>query len=342
MALTVLADEAISRSPFIFPNLDSLFPLPTMSNPDPTASGGELIVRRRYEFFPERVFDAWLSPVSLGRWLFATPTGVMQRVEVDPRVGGEFLVVEKRGDQLAEHFGRYLELDRPRRIVFELQTDKSMPPTVVTVAISSTETGCELTLSHQISPEWAAYTEKARGGWTRILEGLAATLLSSREPKEGEVLIERTIDAPREAVFGAWTDPRSLCRWFAPRGCTIEFRSIEVVPGGSFHSCIRTPDGHECWCAGKYLAIVSPEQIVFTMSVCDAAGNAVTARDAGMDPEWPDETVVTVSLRDLGGKTALTLHQTVSEALARRTGAHPSWLQMLDLMEEQLMTRSVR
>lgn len=298
--------------------------------------GAELVVRRRYDFSPERIFDAWLDPVSLGQWLFATPTGVMERVEVDPRVGGEFVVVEKRGDMLAEHFGKYLELDRPRRIVFEFRTDRGAEPTRVTIAITATETDCEVTLSHHVPPEWAAYIDKARGGWTRILEGLAGTLLAAREPRSGEVLIERTIAAPREAVFAAWTDARSLGKWFAPRGCTIEFRRIEIAPGGTYHSCIRTPDGHECWCSGRYLAIVSPERIVLTMSVCDADGNAIEPRDAGMDPEWPRETVVTVTLRDLGEKTGLTLHQTVSEALAKRTGAHPSWLQMLDLMEEQL------
>jgi uncharacterized protein YndB with AHSA1/START domain len=307
------------------------------SNSSPT--GVELVVTRRYDFPPERVYDAWLDPESLGRWLFATSTGVMQRVEVDPRVGGEFVVVEKRGELLAEHFGKYLELERPRRIVFEFRTDRSMLPTIVTVLIAGTESGCELRLSHHIPPEWAAHADKARGGWTRILEGLAATLRAAREPLPGEVLIERTINAPREAVFAAWTDPRAIGKWFAPRGCTIEFRQIEIAPGGTFHSCIRTPDGHECWCAGRYLEIVSPERIVLTMSVCDAAGKIIEPQDAGMDPDWPRETVVTVTLRDLGGKTGLTLHQTVSEALAKRTGAHPSWLQMLDLMEEQLTAR---
>ncbi len=309
-----------------------------MSTSPAPDSAVELVVRRRYDFPAERVFDAWLDPVSLGRWLFATPTGVMQRVEVDPRIGGEFVVVEKRGDQLAEHFGKYLELDRPRRIVFEFRTDSSSPATVVTVAITPSETGCELTLSHIIPPEWAAYAEKARGGWTGILEGLATTLAASREPRAGEVLIERTIAASREAVFAAWTDARSLGKWFAPRGCRIEFRQIDAVPGGTFHSCIHTPDGYKCWCLGRYLEIVPPERIVLTMSVGDAEGKLIEPTDAGMDPAWPRETVVTVTLRDLGGKTGLTLHQTVSEDLAKRTGAHPSWLQMLDIMEEQLAT----
>lgn len=159
---------------------------------------------------------------------------------------------------------------------------------------------------------------------------------SAVQPAEEEVLITRVFDAPRDLVFNAWTDPEHLMRWYAPHGCTIDFRQLDPRPGGVFHSCIHTPTGHDCWCKGVYREVVAPERIVFTMAVADENGNPVEPVDAGMDPSWPRETVVTVTLADLGGRTKLTLHQTVSEALAKRTGAHPSWLQMLDRLAEDL------
>jgi hypothetical protein len=55
-----------------------------------------------------------------------------------------------------------------------------------------------------------------------------------------------------------------------------------------------------------------------------------------MDPDWPAETVLTVTFAELAGKTRLTLQQTVLESLAKRTGAHPSWIQMLDRLAEDL------
>jgi uncharacterized protein YndB with AHSA1/START domain len=70
-----------------------------------------------------------------------------------------------------------------------------------------------------------------------------------------EVLITRTFDAPRELVFQAWSDPELLVRWFAPRGCTIQFRKLDLRQGGTFHSCICTPQGNECWCIGTYREI---------------------------------------------------------------------------------------
>jgi uncharacterized protein YndB with AHSA1/START domain len=151
-----------------------------------------------------------------------------------------------------------------------------------------------------------------------------------------EVLITRVFNAPRELVFKAWTDPEQLKHWYAPHGCTVEFRQIDVREGGRFLSCIRNPSFHDCWCTGVYREIVTPERIVYTMAVADAQGNLIEPAAAGMDPEWPRETVLTVTFAEHDGQTTLTLHQTVSESLAKRTGAHPSWLQMLDRLSGEL------
>lgn len=154
--------------------------------------------------------------------------------------------------------------------------------------------------------------------------------------QEQDTFISRIINAPRDLVFKAWTDPEHLKHWFAPRGCSIHFTQIDVQPGGGFHSCIRTPDLKDCWCKGTYLEIVAPERIVFSMAVSDEHGNLITPEEAGMAPDWPQETIVTVTFTAEGEKTKFTLHQTVSEILAKRTGAYPSWLDMLDILEAQL------
>lgn len=153
-------------------------------------------------------------------------------------------------------------------------------------------------------------------------------------PTDSEVMVERVIHAPRALVFAAWTNAEHLLRWFAPHGCTITFARLDVRPGGSFHSCIHTPDGHECWCAGRYIEVVAPERLVFTMAVADRTGQLVDPTAVGMDPQWPRETTVRVLLDDIGGgHTRLVLHQSVSAALAQRTGALPSWLKMFDRLE---------
>jgi uncharacterized protein YndB with AHSA1/START domain len=132
-------------------------------------------VKRRFRASPERVFDAWLDPKLACRFLFTTPTGQMVRTEIDARVGGKFVLVDRRDGEDIEHIGEYLEIDRPRRLVFTFAVPKfSAEKTIVNIDIVPVGTGCELTLTHEkVLPEWASRTQE---GWTKILGTLAAVV----------------------------------------------------------------------------------------------------------------------------------------------------------------------
>ena len=151
-----------------------------------------------------------------------------------------------------------------------------------------------------------------------------------------EVFIEETFNASIERVFEAWTNPEKLMKWYAPDGCTIHFKKIKIETGGQFHSCVSNPQYGDCWCIGEYKEIVPNSKIVFTMINADENGNPVNPAEIGMDPDWPGEMLVTVMLTEENGKTKLQLRQTVSQELAKKTGAYPSWLQMLNNMRTVL------
>jgi uncharacterized protein YndB with AHSA1/START domain len=136
---------------------------------------GIIRISRRFEASAERVFDAWLDPKKAGKWLFATPTGQMVRVEIDARVGGSFVITRRSDGEDVEHVGKYLEIDRPRRLVFTFAVPKfSTQETRVAIDIRPLPTGCELTLTHEgVLPEWL---EQSKEGWGKILEALAENL----------------------------------------------------------------------------------------------------------------------------------------------------------------------
>lgn len=144
--------------------------------PDPL----RLLVTRQFDVLCETVFDAWLDAESVALWLFATPGGVMERVKVNPRVGGGFEVFERRGAMVAEHYGTYVEIERPRRLAFDFRSGKDTPSTRVTLTFEPRDGGCFVKLTHELDAAWAEYRERVKAGWSGILEGLAQALQGVR------------------------------------------------------------------------------------------------------------------------------------------------------------------
>lgn len=133
----------------------------------------QLSVSHRYPVSAERVFDAWLDAKFAARWMFATSTGEMVRAETDPRVGGRFTFTDRRDGEDVEHTGEYLEIDRPRRLVFTFGIPAfSENFDRVTIDIVSEGTGCLLTLTHEMDPEFAAYVDRSKAGWSKMLANL--------------------------------------------------------------------------------------------------------------------------------------------------------------------------
>jgi uncharacterized protein YndB with AHSA1/START domain len=130
---------------------------------------------QRYSAPPERVFDAWLDPETAGRWLFATAWRPLSRVEIDARAGGPYRLVDGKG---AEYAGQYVEIARPRRLVFTLTLDNSpRVVTRVTAGIRPLKSGCELRLVHEDVP--LVHAGPVENRWTGLLYGLGE-LLESR------------------------------------------------------------------------------------------------------------------------------------------------------------------
>jgi uncharacterized protein YndB with AHSA1/START domain len=150
------------------------------------------------------------------------------------------------------------------------------------------------------------------------------------EPNSKDLLITHLFNAPPEVVFNAWTNAEILKNWYAPDGCTIDFKHIDAKENGTFHSCIHDPVHGDCWIKGIYTEVIPPEKLVFTMALTNEAGDDVGATDAGKPEEWPREIITTVLFTPIGNQTKVTLLQTVDEATAKQTGAYQSWLKMFN------------
>ena len=127
----------------------------------------------------ERVFDAWLDPSLIGQFMFGPGLRdeTIVRLTNEPRVGGKFSFVVRRQGKDIHHIGEYIEIDRPRRLVFTWAIDQeNSPASRVVIEIAPIVDGCELTLTHEMASGWEDFVERSRMAWGKMLDRLTEIL----------------------------------------------------------------------------------------------------------------------------------------------------------------------
>jgi uncharacterized protein YndB with AHSA1/START domain len=104
--------------------------------------------------------------------------------------------------------------------------------------------------------------------------------------------LRRTIAAPREWLWRAWTEEEGLRRWHAPGEATVAHVEVDLRVGGKWRVHMRGPDGTEYHVEGEYREIDAPERLVYTW-------HWTHSRD--------EETVVTVEFHERDGVTEIVL-----------------------------------
>lgn len=75
---------------------------------------------------------------------------------------------------------------------------------------------------------------------------LATNAALSQWDIDREIVLSRVIDASRDLVFSAWSDPKHLPNWFGPAGYKIETKEIDIRVGGQWRFDMIAPEG-QCW-----------------------------------------------------------------------------------------------
>jgi uncharacterized protein YndB with AHSA1/START domain len=122
-------------------------------------------------------------------------------------------------------------------------------------------------------------------------------------PGRQQFVISRTFDAPREAVFAAWTEIDKLAQWWGPAGLKIDVMRLEVWPGGMFHYRMTVRTGEEFWGRFVYHQIEAPEKLVFINAFSNASGGL---ERHFMSPTWPREVRNVWTFEADGDRTILT------------------------------------
>jgi uncharacterized protein YndB with AHSA1/START domain len=122
-------------------------------------------------------------------------------------------------------------------------------------------------------------------------------------PADRTIVTTRVIDAPRELVFKAWTDPDHIAEWWGPDGFTTTIREMDVRLGGAWRFIMHGPDGVDYPNLVVYTEIVPPERIAFDHS-----------DDGGGEHKFHN----TVTFVEEGGKTRVTMEGVFESAAERQ------------------------
>ena len=140
-----------------------------------------------------------------------------------------------------------------------------------------------------------------------------------------DITVTRVLDAPREAVWRAWTEPGQLARWWGPRGWSTQASqvTVDLRPGGTMRvTSVSAEDGAEMTTQGTFTEVREPERLAFEEASEDA---------------WHDGAESVVTFTDLGdGRTEMTLRSTVHTTDEMRVNAEAGLRSAIDRLGELL------
>jgi uncharacterized protein YndB with AHSA1/START domain len=141
-------------------------------------------------------------------------------------------------------------------------------------------------------------------------------------PPGGLVLRLRCVlDAPRERIFSALTEPARLAVWWGPHGFTTPHAELDLNVGGRYRFTMQPPEGEPFHLSGEFLEIDPPSRLVYTF------------RWEEPDPD-DRETVVVLSLAAVGDATEVSLWQGEFATEARLALHRGGWTDSLAKLRE--------
>jgi uncharacterized protein YndB with AHSA1/START domain len=139
--------------------------------------------------------------------------------------------------------------------------------------------------------------------------------------------LKRVLRVPRERIFRALTEPAELAIWWGPRGFTVPHIDLDLREGGHYRFTMRPPDGEPFHLSGAYLTVDPPSRLVYTF--------------AWEEPDPDDRTtVVSLSLRDIGAATEVSLTQGEFATEARLALHQNGWTDSLDKLGNLVVSAS--
>jgi len=223
------------------------------------------------------VWACWTDPALMKHWFVPAPHS-LEEAEVDARPGGIYRTVMKVDGNTHDSAGVVLQAEPARLLVF---TDAFSPgwimnPSPFMTAIirfsDAPEGGTRYDVTVRHAGQEARDQHEKMGffsGWGTAADQLVAHAASLRgERPEHELVTNRLLAAPPEAVWRAWTDPALLPKWWGPHGFHCETESMDLREGGHWRFTMKG-EGQSFPNLHEYTQVTPKSRIAYRLSGFD-------------------------------------------------------------------------
>ena len=303
---------------------------------EPLPAHRTLVLTRVFDAPRALVWEAWTDPRHLAQW-WGPHEYTAPRAEIDLRPGGA-LHIDMRGPDgsIQTVTGEVREVTPLERLVFTSRLageDGGVFVEVLnTVTLADRNGRTALRLEARVlqaAPGAEGPLAGMEEGWSQSLDKLASDVATRASDRE--MVVTRVLDAPRELVWEAWTDPAHIGEWWGPHGFTTTTTVMDVRPGGRWVHVMHDPDGTDYPNLTVFHEVVKPGRLVYSNSGGEEDGPEATFR-------------ATVTLDEMGARTRITMRAVFHSAEARalvlkQIGAYEGAHQTLNRLARFLATK---
>jgi uncharacterized protein YndB with AHSA1/START domain len=289
----------------------------------------EIVVTRMVNAPRELVYEVWTKPEHVKHWW--GPDGFTNTIiSMDVKPGGAWQLIMHGPDGVDyPNLIEYIDVIKNTRLEWIHGTGEANDPRQFHVTVTFESVGTKTKINMRMLFQTVAALEKvvkefgALEGNTQTLNRMEVYLskMPSTANSKWDLRIMRIIEAPRERVFQAWTDPTQLAQWLGPEGCSNKV-TMETKPDGLIRIDMYGPEGTLHPLSGRFKEISAPSKLIFTASALDENGNPIF------------ENLNTVTFTEESAKTLLSLEVRVisvsKDAAQYLDGMYEGWKQGLD------------
>lgn len=317
-----------------------------------------ITITRQFDASRALVWKAWTDPAHIGHWW--GPSGYRTTTErMEVRTGGSWRFV-MHGPDGQDYFNHihYTRVEEPGVLEYahggrveDEPVNFSVRVTFEEVAHKRTRVVLHMAFPSKESKDTVVHKYGAIEGGRQTLARLGEYLDGVHgDPGRGVLMISRVLGAPPDLVWEVWSDAEHLLAWFAPRAWKLSRCDLDLRPGGMFHYCMSGPDMPDMW--GRWIfREVSPKHRL--VAVVSFSNKDKGVERAPFEPNWPLETLSTITIEPHAGRGGGTVLTVRSEAINASEEEHQTfkawfgsmqagWGQTLDSLASHLRDGSRR